>query len=266
MAAELPQTLEYKGVQSNAAPMLELVKGNLKDNGQDFQDSPNDEEDTRDSQEYLNDLPTKDFEAKYNKFKAKLALFSSSTSSMVKNKGLVVEAYERDEKDVSSDDNEMVKVKVLMALVDDENVIVSKETESQMKVIDPLVAVTDSSVIDYDLADESSVCSTLFSSLEKLASVEHVSGVKTIKSILKSNSTFKAETLKGITINEPTSTPAKANKNISASKRNSAPVGKLKNVKTEDDVPLSVVVKELNDLKLQINKNQSSYSIDNKPQ
>ncbi|GJY57210.1 retrovirus-related pol polyprotein from transposon TNT 1-94 [Tanacetum coccineum] len=42
--------------------------------------------------------PTKDFESKYNKFKAKLALLSSGTStfksSMVKNKGLVAEAYE----------------------------------------------------------------------------------------------------------------------------------------------------------------------------
>ncbi|GJV11621.1 retrovirus-related pol polyprotein from transposon TNT 1-94 [Tanacetum coccineum] len=141
---------------------------------QDFQDSPDDEEDTRSSQEYLNDLeeeyqarallakskrffkkgtlrfnsaketdqtechkcgkkghfardywsktsipsyhspfhpkplssfqhqpelrPTKDFEAKYNKVKAKLALLSSSTSaskaSMVKYKGLIDESYE----------------------------------------------------------------------------------------------------------------------------------------------------------------------------
>ncbi|GKA97372.1 retrovirus-related pol polyprotein from transposon TNT 1-94, partial [Tanacetum coccineum] len=99
----------------------------------DFQDSPDDEEDTRSSQEYMDDLqeeyqvrsllakskssfisvtiltktsqfykselrPTKDFEAKYNKVKAKLALLSLSTSaskaSMVKNKGLIAEAYE----------------------------------------------------------------------------------------------------------------------------------------------------------------------------
>ncbi|GJT12006.1 hypothetical protein Tco_0859048, partial [Tanacetum coccineum] len=54
--------------------------------------------------------PTKDFEAKYNKVKAKLAFLSSSASasksSMVKNKGLVAEAYEWDEEDVSLDDNE----------------------------------------------------------------------------------------------------------------------------------------------------------------
>ncbi|GJZ68422.1 retrovirus-related pol polyprotein from transposon TNT 1-94, partial [Tanacetum coccineum] len=128
----------------------------------DFQDSPDDEEDTRSSHEYLNDLeeeyqakallakskrffkkgtqsspqhkpelrPTKDFEAKYNKVKAKLALLSSSASaskaSMVNNKGLIAEAYEWDEKEVSSDDNEMVEVKVLMALAE-KNDVVSKE-------------------------------------------------------------------------------------------------------------------------------------------
>ncbi|GJW38416.1 retrovirus-related pol polyprotein from transposon TNT 1-94 [Tanacetum coccineum] len=84
----------------------------------DLQDSPNDEEDTRSSHEYLNDLeeeyqarallakskrPTKYFEAKYNKVKAKL-----------------------DEEEVSSDDNEMVEVKVLIALAEDNDAI-SKE-------------------------------------------------------------------------------------------------------------------------------------------
>ncbi|GJY12755.1 hypothetical protein Tco_0382064 [Tanacetum coccineum] len=47
---------------------------------------------------------------------------------MVKNKGLVAEAYEWDEEDVSSDYNEMVEVKVLMALIDDEIVAVGKES------------------------------------------------------------------------------------------------------------------------------------------
>nr|GEX81992.1 ribonuclease H-like domain-containing protein [Tanacetum cinerariifolium] len=145
----------------------------------DFQDSPNDEDDTS-SQEYMDDLeeeyqardllakskrffkkgtqrfsdakatdqtechkcgrkyhfqkpelrPTKDFEAKYNKVKSNLALFSSSASAskylMVKNKGLIAEAYEWDDEEVSSDENEMVEVKVLIALVDD-NVAINKE-------------------------------------------------------------------------------------------------------------------------------------------
>ncbi|GJT29576.1 retrovirus-related pol polyprotein from transposon TNT 1-94 [Tanacetum coccineum] len=92
---------------------------------QDYQDSLDDEEDTKSKLR-----PTKDFEAKYNKVKAKLALLSLSSSASkaatVKNKGLIDEAYEWDEEEVSSDDNEMVEVKILMALAE-ENVAVSKE-------------------------------------------------------------------------------------------------------------------------------------------
>ncbi|GJT56864.1 retrovirus-related pol polyprotein from transposon TNT 1-94 [Tanacetum coccineum] len=245
--------------------------------------------------------PTKDFETRYNKVKAKLALLSSNASTL----------------------------KVLMTLADDENVAVGKESarngkwvkismrkcineqipnqkkrilgldqltkepsssrqtclvfvkssakdtnvsipavektwlfeakgfklpnhdtgrilpaESQVKSTDRSVNVTNSSVTDYDSADEALVCSTPHPPLEKLAGAEPLSRPKTIKSILKFNSTFKAETLKGVTINEPTLAPANGNKNVSASKRNSAPAGKLKNVKPEDDIPLSVVMKE----------------------
>ncbi|GJT26857.1 retrovirus-related pol polyprotein from transposon TNT 1-94 [Tanacetum coccineum] len=429
---EVPQTLEYRGGQLNAAPVLE-----------DIQDSPDDEEDTRSSHEYLNDLeeeyqarallakfkrffkkvpsyqspfhskslsspqhkpelrPTKDFKAKYNKVKDKLALLSSSASaskaSTVKNKGLIVEAYEWDEEEVSSDDNEMVEVKVLMALAGD-NDAVSKEgarndewikisirkvhtllemednddrktyldylcidlnyveeqrnnllskhrdlilkenknlrtelkelttitetwlnssnkvnqcineqipsqkkrvlgvdqltkdpsssgqkdlvfvkssandtkvsipgverpwlskakgfilpnhdtgrilpAESQRNTTDPSVAVTDSSVTEYDSADESSVCSTPLPPLKKLNGAEPTSGPKTIKSILKSKFTFKAETLNGAIINEPSSAPVKGNKNYSALVVNSAHAGKLKSVKIKDDPPLAIV-------------------------
>ncbi|GKA39833.1 retrovirus-related pol polyprotein from transposon TNT 1-94 [Tanacetum coccineum] len=304
-------------------------------------DIPDDEEDTRSSQEYMNDLeeeyqaiallaksksssqnklelrPTKDFEAKYNKVKVKLALLSSSTSapkvSMIKNKGLIIEAYEWDEEEVSSDDNEMVEVKVLMALVEDNDdkkkyldylqkdlVFVKSSNddikvsisgfeipwlsevggfilpnhdigriltaESQRNTTDPSVVVTDSLATDYDLADESSVCSTHLPPLEKLTGVEPVSGPKTIKSILKSNSTFKVEVLKCVIINEPSSAPAKSNKSASALKISLALAGKLNNVKFEDDPPLAIVMKELNKLKLQISKNQSSYSRNNKSQ
>nr|GEV05752.1 putative ribonuclease H-like domain-containing protein [Tanacetum cinerariifolium] len=59
--------------------------------------------------------PTKDFEAKYNKIKSKLALLSSSAlaykASMVKSKGLITEPYEWNKEEVSSDDNEMVEIK-----------------------------------------------------------------------------------------------------------------------------------------------------------
>ncbi|GJU38405.1 hypothetical protein Tco_1191362 [Tanacetum coccineum] len=264
----------------------------------DFQDSPDDEENTRRSHEYLNDLeeeyqvrallakskrffkmvlkvplyqspfqpkplssfehkpeliPTKDFEAKYNKVKAKLALLSMSASTskaaIVKNKGLITEAYEWEEEEVSSNYNEMVKVKVLMALAEDNDAI-NKEGfrngecvkismrkverpwlseaegfilpnhdagkilpgESQRNTTDPPVAVTNSSATDYDSTDESSVCSTPLPPLKKLDGAEPISRPKTIKSILRSKSIFKAETLKSVIINKPSSAPAKGNK------------------------------------------------------
>nr|GEW49315.1 Ysc84 actin-binding domain-containing protein [Tanacetum cinerariifolium] len=173
---------------------------------------------------------------------------------MVKNKGLIAEAYEWDEEEVSSDDNERVEVKVLMALVKD-NDFVSKEgvrndewvkismrkfwaillnhdtgrilpAESQRNTIDPSVAVTYSSSTSYGLVDESSVYSTPLPPLNKLHGVELVSVPKTIKLILTSKSTFKAKTLKGVIINESSSDPARGNKIYSASKVNAPTVVK----------------------------------------
>ncbi|GJR57136.1 retrovirus-related pol polyprotein from transposon TNT 1-94 [Tanacetum coccineum] len=112
--------------------------------------------------------------------------------------------------------------------------------KSQRNTTDPSVVVTDSSATNYDSADESSVCSTPLPPLKKLDGAEPISGSKTIKSILRSKSTFKVETLKGIIINEPSSAPAKGNKSSSTSKVNLAPAGKLKSVKIEDDSPLAI--------------------------
>ncbi|GKE73541.1 hypothetical protein Tco_1535582 [Tanacetum coccineum] len=109
----------------------------------DFQDSPNDEEDTRSSHEYLNDLEeeyqAKALLVKSNRFfKKGTQRFSSAKATdqtechkYGKNGHftrdcLIAEAYEWDKEEVSSDDNEMVKVKVLMALAED-NDAVSKE-------------------------------------------------------------------------------------------------------------------------------------------
>ncbi|GJX08812.1 hypothetical protein Tco_0196744 [Tanacetum coccineum] len=150
------------------------------------------------------------------------------------------EAYEWDEEDVSSDDNKMTEVKVLMALADDENVIVGKQSAKNrewvkitMKRVHTLLDMEDnderkyfldylfddtivsipaverpwltkaegSKLPNHDTADESSVCSIPLPSLEKLAGTDSISGPKTIKSILKSNSTFKAENLKGVATN-----------------------------------------------------------------
>ncbi|GJY99431.1 retrovirus-related pol polyprotein from transposon TNT 1-94 [Tanacetum coccineum] len=75
---------------------------------------------------------TKDFEAKYKKFKAKLALLSSSasapSSSPGKNKGLIAETYDWDEEELLSDENEVTEVKDLMELTDEERVSVGKES------------------------------------------------------------------------------------------------------------------------------------------
>ncbi|GKB68616.1 hypothetical protein Tco_0930028, partial [Tanacetum coccineum] len=305
---------------------------------QDFQDSLDDEEDTRSSYEYLNDLE-EEYQARallaksfckrllVKSFSSLISItlstktsqfLSSSTSTSkaatVKNKGLIPEVYEWVEEEVSSDDNEMVEVKVLMALAE-ENDAVSKEgarngewvkismrkkrilgvdqptedpsssrkkdlafvkssaddtkvsipgferpwlseaegfilpnhdtdrilsAESQRNTTNPSVAVTDSSATEYDSVDESSVCSTPLPLLNKLDGAEPISGSKNIKLILKSKSTFKAETLKCVKINEPSSAHAKGNKSSPASKVNSAPAGKLKSVKIKDDHHLAI--------------------------
>ncbi|GJR11452.1 hypothetical protein Tco_0794104 [Tanacetum coccineum] len=229
-----------------------------------FQDSPDDEEDTRSClavQKKLTKLnainvarkhkpelrPTKDFEAKYNKVKAKMALLSlsalASKAITVKNKAEENDAVSKE----GARNGEWVKISVRkvhtlleMEDNDDRKIDVSDvasllsnkprlseaedstlpnhdigkvpSDESQRNTTDPLVVVSDSSATNFDLADESSVCSTPLPPLEKLAGAKLVSGPKTIKSILKSNSTFKAKTLKSITLKEPSSAPAKDNK------------------------------------------------------
>nr|GEU89188.1 zf-CCHC domain-containing protein/DUF4219 domain-containing protein/UBN2 domain-containing protein [Tanacetum cinerariifolium] len=271
------------------------------------EDSPNDEEDTRNSHEYLNDLEkeyqakallakskrffqkdtkrfssanatdqtechkcgkkghfasdcwtTKDFEAKYNKVKAKLALLSSSASApssfSSKNKVLIAESHDWDKEEVSLDDEE-TKVKALMVLTDEERISVGKESArnsewSKITIKSNLhksSEAKDSTLLNHDTA-------------EKLDGVKSGSRPKTVKLILKSKSMFKAKTLKGITLNESSSAPTRGNKISSAYKTNSTPAGKLKNVNVEDDPPLAMVIKELNELNLQISKKKSSYS------
>ncbi|GJW61049.1 integrase, catalytic region, zinc finger, CCHC-type containing protein [Tanacetum coccineum] len=70
------------------------------------------------SQEYIDDLK-EEYQAKALLAKSKSSSALASKALMVKNKGLIAEAYEWDEEEVSSDDNEMVEVKVLMALAED---------------------------------------------------------------------------------------------------------------------------------------------------
>ncbi|GJV46664.1 retrovirus-related pol polyprotein from transposon TNT 1-94 [Tanacetum coccineum] len=202
----------------------------------DFQDSPDDEEDTRSSQKYLYDLEeeyqerallskSKRFFKKGSQRFSNAKATDGTTCHKCGRKGLVAKAYEWDEEDVSFDDNEITEVKVLMALADDESVAVGKESArngewvkiTMKKCISEQIPSQKKRILGLDhltedlsirLTNESSVCSTSLPPLEKLAGTEPVSGPKTIKSILKSNFTFKAETLKGVTINELTLTPA----------------------------------------------------------
>ncbi|GJR90143.1 retrovirus-related pol polyprotein from transposon TNT 1-94 [Tanacetum coccineum] len=147
---------------------------------QDFQDSPDDEEDTR-------------------------------------------------SEEVSSNDNEMVEVKVLMALAE-ENDNVSKEGAGNGEWGQKDLVFVKS------LANDTKVT---IPGVERPWLSE--AGVTDYNSIndLQSKSTFKAEALKGVIINEPSPAPAKGNKSSTTSKVHSAPAGKLKSVKIKDNPPLA---------------------------
>ncbi|GKB05208.1 retrovirus-related pol polyprotein from transposon TNT 1-94 [Tanacetum coccineum] len=251
--------------------------------GKDFQDSP-DEEDTRNSQEYMNDLK-EEYQARallakskrfFEKGTQKFSTAKVTDQTECHKSGKMghfardSESYEWDEEEVSSDENEIVELKVHMALADEENAIVGKDSaknrewvkialiklseaegsilpnhdteiillaESQTNITDSLVDVIHSSTTEHESTDESSVCSNSLPLLEKLAEAEPISGPKTVISILKSNSTSKTEVLKGVTIKEPQS--ARAKSKASASKANSNLAGKLKGIKTKDDPPLA---------------------------
>ncbi|GJY80547.1 hypothetical protein Tco_0493298 [Tanacetum coccineum] len=300
---------------------------------QDFQDSPDDEEDTRSSHEYLNDLEeecqarallakskrdcwsktsvpsyqspfqpnllhsseykpkprlTKSFEAKYDKVKAKLAILSSSasvpSSSSGKNKGLIAEMYDWDEEEVSSDDNEVSEVKALMALTDEERVFVGKESANNGEWVRISIQKNKETIFfqNRNLFHELNTCKeqllvlkqakldlltmhhvlkenqNLRNELKELTSITEA-WLNTDESLVCSTPLPPLEKLISITINEPFLAPARGNKSSSVSKTNSANAGKLKNVEIEDDPPLAIVRKELNELKLQISKNKSSY-------
>nr|GEW80280.1 hypothetical protein [Tanacetum cinerariifolium] len=173
-SVEVPQTLEYRCSQLNAAPVLEVE--NLPIRKEDFQDSLDDEEDTRSSHEYLNDFE-EEYQARallvkskrffknstqrfssakatdqtechkcgkkgyfsrdrwsktsvfsyQSPFQSKLLLSSENKPEPRQTKDFEAK-YHKDDKEVSSDENEVTEVKVLMALPDEERVLVGKES------------------------------------------------------------------------------------------------------------------------------------------
>ncbi|GJS50190.1 hypothetical protein Tco_0600311 [Tanacetum coccineum] len=96
---------------------------------QDFQDSPDDEEDTRNSHEYLNDLE-KEYQARALLAKSK-RFFKKGTQKIGSAKATDLTKCHKcgKKEEVSSDDNEVTEVKALMALTDEERVFVGKEKQ-----------------------------------------------------------------------------------------------------------------------------------------
>ncbi|GKE09624.1 hypothetical protein Tco_1413175 [Tanacetum coccineum] len=105
----------------------------LKKSYYDFQDSPDNEDDTRSSQEYMNDIKLKFHErallAKSKRFfKKDTQRFSGAKATDKTYCFKCGRTRNFDEEEVSSDDNEMFEVKVLMAFADDESGVVGKES------------------------------------------------------------------------------------------------------------------------------------------
>ncbi|GJV39654.1 putative reverse transcriptase domain, ribonuclease H-like domain, aspartic peptidase domain protein [Tanacetum coccineum] len=243
---------------------------------------------------------TKDFEAKYNKVKAKLTLL----------------------KEVSSDDNEVIEVKALMTLADEERVSIGKDStrngewikismkkhvnieilkENLRKKLKKLTSITEAwltssnkvnqciseqiptqkkKILEIDQltkdtsssgpkdlvfikssADKSEVSIT-GSNKPKLSEAEdstlsnHDTGKVPLNELQRNTTDHSVVVSDSLatdydSADESSVSPARGNKSSSASKTNSALAGKLKNVKIEDDPPLAIIIKELNELKLQ---------------
>nr|GEV21418.1 hypothetical protein [Tanacetum cinerariifolium] len=279
-AVEVPQTLEYRGGQLNVAPVLEVkIFTNWKKRFMCYINGiePLFENIIKNGPFVPMKAGQRKPENQWTGDERKAANLDQRLKSLIMSV-LPDDQMNSDEEEVSSDDSEMVKVKVLVALAE-ENDAVSKEgarngewikismrkvhtllemkdnddkkkvcldylcidlnyveekrsnllskhrnlvhelnaCKEQLLVLkqakldflimqnttDSSVSVTDSSATDYDSADGSSVCSIPLPPLKKLDGAKPISGPKTIKSILRSKSTFKDEALKHVIINEP---------------------------------------------------------------
>nr|GEU80649.1 hypothetical protein [Tanacetum cinerariifolium] len=192
----------------------------------------------------------KDFEAKYNKVKAKLALLSSSASApnsfSSKNKGLIAESHDWDKEEVSSDDEE-TEVKALMALTDEERISVGKESAKNgtgQLIEDTSNCGSKDLVFVKSLADSSNMSITR-SNQHKSSEPEDFTLPNHDTDEVPSNKSQR-NTIDPLAVvfDSPTPNydlaPARGNKGSSVSKTNSAPAGKLKNVNVEDDYKESI--------------------------
>ncbi|GJS81103.1 hypothetical protein Tco_0747644 [Tanacetum coccineum] len=301
--------------------------------GTDFQDSTDDEKDSKSIQEYMNDLE-EEYQARALLARSK-RLFKKGTQRFSSAKATdQTERYKCNEEKASSDDNDVTEVKALMALADEERVSVGKEsarklTKKQSHVKhrnlvqelntceEPLLVLKQAKLdlltmqhvnteilkenqnLRNELKELTSITETWLNSSNKvnqciseqiptqknkiLGSVQltedtsssgpkdpvfvkssadnlevSITGSSKPKLSKADDSTMSNHDtgILSLLIDEPSSAPAIGNNGSSASKTTSAPTGKLKNVKMEDDPPLAIVMKELNELKLQISKNK----------
>ncbi|GJR85996.1 hypothetical protein Tco_0210007 [Tanacetum coccineum] len=151
---------------------------------QDFQDSLDDEKDTRSSQEYMNGLK---IEFHKGALLAKSKRFFKKGTQRFSGAKATNQTYEWDEEEVSLDDNEIVKVKVLMALTDDESGVVGKESARNGEWVKIFIRKLTNSLKKLDGAEQihnqlQSI--TPLPPLEKLDGAEPITGPKIIKSIL----------------------------------------------------------------------------------
>nr|GEU82781.1 retrovirus-related Pol polyprotein from transposon TNT 1-94 [Tanacetum cinerariifolium] len=145
-----------------------------------FQDSLDDDEDTRSSQEYLNDIEeeyhVRALLAKSKRFFKKGSQRFSSAKAIKD-----TQCHKCGRNGVERPWLSEVEG-FIMPNHDTSGIF---PAESQRNSSDPPVAVIDSSETEYDSADVSSVCSTSFPPLEKPSDVELVSEPKTVKTTLK---------------------------------------------------------------------------------
>ncbi|GJS51412.1 hypothetical protein Tco_0624774 [Tanacetum coccineum] len=279
----------------------DVIRGlESKGSFENFQDNPDDEEDVRSIQEYMNDLK-EEYQVRAllanskRFFKKGTQRFSGAKAtdqtechkcgSKGKNKGLIAETYEWDEEEVSSD--EETEVKALMTLHVKTEIL--KENQNLRNELKELTSITETWLNSSNKIPPVSrpkdlifIKSSADNSNMSITTCNKPRLSKAKNSTLPNHDTDKVpsdESERNMTdhsvdvsdslvtdydqlmnlyviIDEPSSAPAKDNISISVSKTNSAPASKLKDVKIEDDPPLDIVMKELNELKLQIIKNK----------
>ncbi|GKB10923.1 hypothetical protein Tco_0844846 [Tanacetum coccineum] len=204
MVAEIPQTLEYKGGQLNAAPVLE--------DKEDVSFDDNEMTEVKVLMALANDESVAvGKESARNKEWVKISMKKVHTLLDMEDNNerksfldyLCIDLNYVEEQRSNLVSLQFWANKLSLCKISADDTKASIPGVERPWLSESEVVITDSSATKYDSADESLVCSTSLPTLEKLAGAKPVSGPKTIKPILKSNSTFKAETLKGVTINEP---------------------------------------------------------------